>query len=489
MVVAYGSSNTTGANDTLATSIAVPVPSGVLAGHHVYVSMEMWEAANPTVTMPSGFVLLGEVVSGPQKLKVFVKEATGADSGTYTFTWSGTQWVIGHSVRVTGGKAGTNPTGTNYNGAASASGTAIPSTSVTVGFVPGLLQFSCNENGATQTTPPTGFTEVQDSNYLHSNHRMDASTSGTFTAPSGVMSASTLILAMLVAVEPAAGGPTAQSGSDTAAVADSSALARTSSLTDAAVHADASAVQRASTVGDSAAVTDSASTAAASMVSDTAAVSDGAGVARASAVVDAAALTDSATLAASLVVTDSAAVTDTSALNTGSGVQAGSDVASLADGAAITAVSTVVTDTGASAEAAGVAAAGGSGDGGNHADVADVQAVVAVTDAASLSESVTVLVIIAASDTHSTAETSSSSAGVFDAEGFVVTDGAGLGALVSAADTAALSELAAVLDLSSLPETPPTRVLAVPARQSSFVVPERPGTFMVPVWPRAWEVP
>lgn len=207
MAVGYGSSTSTGTNDALVTSINVPVPAGVAAGNHVYVALEQWEAANPTVTTPSGFVLVGQQVSGPQKLKVFVKEATGPDAGSYTFSWSGTQWTLGHAIRVTGAKAG-NPTGANFNGASSASGTAIPNTSVTVGFIPGLLQWSCNENAATQTTPPTNFTEVQDSNYLHSNHRMNAATSGTFTAPNGVLSVSTLILAMLVAVEPAASGAT-----------------------------------------------------------------------------------------------------------------------------------------------------------------------------------------------------------------------------------------------------------------------------------------
>ncbi len=213
MAVGYGSSTSTGANDQLVSSINVPVPAGVVAGNHVYVALEQWEAGNPTVTPPAGFVAFTPVVSGSQKLKVFVKEATGADAGNYTFSWTGTQWTIGHAVRVTGAKAG-NPTGTNFNSASVASGTAIPNTSVTVGFVPGLLQWSCNENSATQTTPPTNFTEVQDSNYLHSNHRMNAATSGTFTAPSGVLSASTLILAFLAAIEPAGGGATVNGTAD-----------------------------------------------------------------------------------------------------------------------------------------------------------------------------------------------------------------------------------------------------------------------------------
>jgi hypothetical protein len=220
MAVAYGSSSSTGSSDQYVTSINVPAPTGVAVGNHIYVSMEQWETANPTVTTPSGFASVGTVVSGPQKLKVFVKLADSADvalsasSGSYTFSWTGSQWTLAVAARVSGGAAVGNPTGAAFNPATAASGTAVPTTSVTVAYIPGLLHFICNENSATQTTAATGFTEFVDTNYVHGSHRMNASTSGTFSAASAVLSASTLSLSMLVAIEPAAGGSTVNGAAD-----------------------------------------------------------------------------------------------------------------------------------------------------------------------------------------------------------------------------------------------------------------------------------
>lgn len=204
MAVAYRSSTSTGVSDSLVSSINVPVPSGAASNDIALVALEMWESTNPTVTAPSGFTLITTVVSGSQKLKVFWKRLTGSDTGNYAFSWSGSQWTIGHCILFTGAKTSGDPIGTNWNTATSASGTSVPSTSVTVAFQPGLCHFCANENSATHTAP-TNFTEVQESNYLSTNYRIPGST-GTFTASGGTLSASTLSLAFLAALEPAGGG-------------------------------------------------------------------------------------------------------------------------------------------------------------------------------------------------------------------------------------------------------------------------------------------
>ena len=104
---------------------------------------------------------------------------------------------------MTGAKTTGDPIGANTN-TATGTGTGTPTTSLTVGFIPGLVHFVANENSALQTTPPTSFTEVQDSNYLHTNYRLPG-TSGSFSAPSGVLAASTLQLVVLIAIEPEGG--------------------------------------------------------------------------------------------------------------------------------------------------------------------------------------------------------------------------------------------------------------------------------------------
>lgn len=202
MAVAFRSSSSTGAADAFVSTINVPVPSGAASGDIALVGLEQWESTNPTVTPPAGFTSVTTVVSGSQKLKMWWKRLTGADTGNYTFTWTGSQWSLGHCILLTGGLAAGDPIGSNFN-TATATSTTIPTTTVTVGFEPGLVHFVANENSAS-ATPPTNFTETQDSQYLHTNYRIPAST-GTFTAPSGTISTSSLILAALMAVEPAGG--------------------------------------------------------------------------------------------------------------------------------------------------------------------------------------------------------------------------------------------------------------------------------------------
>jgi hypothetical protein len=71
------------------TNSVIPVPSGVIAGQVVLV--HLYIESTTTVTPPSGFT---EIAFAPavfttgtvQGQRVYWKRATGADSGTYTFT-------------------------------------------------------------------------------------------------------------------------------------------------------------------------------------------------------------------------------------------------------------------------------------------------------------------------------------------------------------------------------------------------------------------
>lgn len=234
MAVGYRSSSSTGVGDNLTSSVAVPVPAGATANDIAVVAIEQWEAGNPTVTAPAGFTALTPVVSGSLKLKVFWKRLTGADAGDYTFTWSGAQWNQGQCILFTGVKTSGDPIGVNVNTATSASGTTVPSTSVTVAFQPGLGHFVANDGSATKT-PATSFTEVQEGNYLASGYRIPGST-GTFSASGGTLSVSAPSMALLLALEPAgaSGGPVALDGTATGANSAVGALSTTRALTGAA---------------------------------------------------------------------------------------------------------------------------------------------------------------------------------------------------------------------------------------------------------------
>lgn len=206
MVVAFVNSSNTGTSDQLVSSINVPVPASAAANHIALVHLEQWEVGNPTVTPPSGFTALTPVVSGSQKSKVFWKRLTGADSGNYTFSWTGSQWTLGHCVLLSGAVTTGDPV--EAVNTATATSTSIPSTTVSTTTEAFLAHFVANENSATGT-PPTNYTETQDGDYAKANYRIPGST-GSHTASGGTVSASTLMLVQLVAIQADTGGGSTQ---------------------------------------------------------------------------------------------------------------------------------------------------------------------------------------------------------------------------------------------------------------------------------------
>lgn len=203
MAVGFVSSSASGSSDAFVSSLNVPVPSSTAANHIAVVAIERWGGTNPVITAPSGFTEKINLVSGDQKLHVWWKRLTGADSGNYSFSWTGSQWTMGHCMLFSGAVTSGDPFGSNTN-TATASGTSTPTTTVAPAYAPGLVHFVANENSAT-ATPPTNYAEAQDGQYLHSNYRI-LGTSGSTSASGGTLSASTLQLAALLAIQPASGG-------------------------------------------------------------------------------------------------------------------------------------------------------------------------------------------------------------------------------------------------------------------------------------------
>lgn len=470
MAVGYRSSSTTAATDAYGSTCAVPVPAGAAAGDIAVVGLVRWEASNPAVTPPTGFTQITQAVNGNEKLALFWKRLTAADSGTYTFSWTGSQYAGGQCVLITGGLATGDPVGSVFNTATATSAT-IPTTTVTTTDPSFLAHFVSHEDNRTHT-PPTNFTEVQDGSYLAANYRIPGA-SGSQSAAAGTLSSSSLLCTGLVAVAPDAAGPTAQSGTDTATVTDTSALARASTLTDTAALSDAAAGVATTTAVDSATQSDTAQAAASSALVDSATVTDTAtssaagtatdgavhadtgAVAAAASAVDTGALVDAGAVAVTVAVSDSAAVTDTALLDAGSGDKADADVAALVEQAAITAATNAVTDTTVHTETTGILAAS------------------PVSDGAVLGESVTLLVIISASDAAATSDQPGVNGGLAGTDGAVLTETAAVAALAAAADTAALADLAAVLDLDSLRDVTVTATLAPQGRVTAALAPRR----------------
>ena len=137
------------------------------------------------VTAPAGFTLkatyTGANSGGADTLRVYWKRLTAPATGTYQFTWSGGKlWSSGHAIAVSGAGASGDPLEA-VNRAGSASGTTYPTTTVTTTASPLLAWIGRNDQPASQHTPPTGFTEVQDKNCT-SLAVLSSGGPGTYTA-------------------------------------------------------------------------------------------------------------------------------------------------------------------------------------------------------------------------------------------------------------------------------------------------------------------
>lgn len=201
MAVALVSSSTSGATDTNSATVTTPVPAGTAAGHIALLGIELW-GGGAVITWPAGFTEIATATSGSQTLKVAWKRLTAADTGNYVATLSAVQWQLGHCLLISGGLASGDPI--EASNTAVATSTAVPSTSVTTATQPFLAHMVATEQAVT-SLPPTSYTEAQDATTLHTNYLIPAAT-GSHTAAGGTVSASSVIVAALVAVMPAITG-------------------------------------------------------------------------------------------------------------------------------------------------------------------------------------------------------------------------------------------------------------------------------------------
>lgn len=201
MAVGYRSSSNTG-NDLQDTSRSPAVPSGASVNDVMVAIITRWESPNPNtpITPPSGFTQAGsQVTAGDAKINVYWKRLTGADSGTYTFSWSGSMWSHAHVFCMTGVKTSGDPIGSHF---ASWTGTAgtFGSVQLTTSFEPGLVWSTYNDTNGTHT-PPTSFTEVIDFDCGSGAYYLPGTT-GTHTASNGSVTSSSNAAAIMVALEP-----------------------------------------------------------------------------------------------------------------------------------------------------------------------------------------------------------------------------------------------------------------------------------------------
>ena len=230
MAVSFVDQANTGA-DTLAASHQVTRPAGVAAGDVVVLTLVRWESANsfPATTGPSGSVARGSLVAGAggnwQDSHVFLKYV-GAET-TYTVSWTGARFSCLVAEFFTGVDAGLDLAAVPFQITSVLNATAVPTATVTTVAGAGL-SWHVNTQGYGSTTthePPSGFTETAETDAWAVGHRIASgagsqSASGATVAPSQPQ-----LIASLVALAPAAGGPSPITGTGTAAPAAAQATA------------------------------------------------------------------------------------------------------------------------------------------------------------------------------------------------------------------------------------------------------------------------
>lgn len=167
------------------TSVAIPVPAGVASGDIVVVGV--YKENTATITAPSGFTLKASDTTNAATqgaLWVYWKRLTAADTGTYSFSWTGASYAGGHAAAGRGAVA----TGDPFVGAAivrtsNNSGNSVAETVASV--LNGLgISFVTSWATATRTwTAPSGWTrEEQTVNQATGiKTSMSATTTGTVT--------------------------------------------------------------------------------------------------------------------------------------------------------------------------------------------------------------------------------------------------------------------------------------------------------------------
>jgi hypothetical protein len=165
VAVSYVAGSDTG-NSVQATSRGTAVPAGAAVDDIVVAWLGQWQSGStPTgMTPPTGFTQKGASWSsgdGAARNSTWWKRLTAADTGTYTFSWTGSFWTTLQCQCFRGVVTSGDP----FDGTpVTAVGTwgAIPTQSKDLSDAGGGLVWAVYNDTAGLHTPPTGFVETAD---------------------------------------------------------------------------------------------------------------------------------------------------------------------------------------------------------------------------------------------------------------------------------------------------------------------------------------
>lgn len=170
------------------------VPSGVSSGDVLVIAIFVDGTA--TITgLPTGFAeaenspVALDVGGGSHSLHVAWKRATGADTGTYDITLSGSTFCAGAALRYTGCAESGDPWDAGADDAQDAASASVtPAVAITTAGADRLLVFAATIWSGGSWTQPSGYAERVDNGFGHLNvadlAQAVAGSSGSVTATS-----------------------------------------------------------------------------------------------------------------------------------------------------------------------------------------------------------------------------------------------------------------------------------------------------------------
>lgn len=190
------------------SSASIPVPTGVQEDDIIIAGI--YKENTDSVTRPTGFSEIGtfpRTTGTVTSLHLFWKRATGNDSGSYSFSWSGSVWRGAAAMRISGVRKTGNPHEAFDTANRSSNSVTTPAVSVTTLGPDRLLVWAGTNYADTTWTPPSGFTERYDGDVLSfaTADRSSAGPTGNITGQSANSSYQNAFLLALVP-ESSAGG-------------------------------------------------------------------------------------------------------------------------------------------------------------------------------------------------------------------------------------------------------------------------------------------
>jgi hypothetical protein len=191
------------------TTAAPAVPSGAAVNDIAVVGI--YKESTAAITPPSGFTLkatLNTSATARGSLYVYWKRLTAADSGTYSFSWTGSAWR-GAVCGLWSGRVGS---GDPFDGTVGTAESTTTVSTLNVSTSPAnasgdAVGMWTNFNGGATWTAPTNYTEQQDTNVITLDSR-DAVASGSTGSISASATISDFMKGFLGVLQVASSGTT-----------------------------------------------------------------------------------------------------------------------------------------------------------------------------------------------------------------------------------------------------------------------------------------